>query len=230
MARRNSTPSQEDQPHNARSSSNKRRKVTRACDVCKAKKKACTGDIPCTWCARHKIVCTYDSAYNRGAPVSPRPSLQMNCESHTTPTTTRNRSDSMPTIIHNQQQTQTPEPMQRTPAMMTMAATAAPATDPVMHLNPGTEEPNSRDQPMLQPSRGVSPEARESREIAGQYSGPASAHSFLYRVVEKFHQSEYRTAKALASGDLPSDKSIFTFGDAHFPELDELGRISRIGL
>lgn len=143
----------------------------------------------------------------------------MNCESHTTPTT-RNRSDSISTVRHHQQQTQTPEPVQRTP-MMTMTTTAAPATDPAIHLNPGMEEPSSRDQPMLQPSRGVSPEAREPREIAGQYSGPASAHSFLYRVVEKFHQSEYRTAKALASGDLPSDKSIFMFGDAHFPELDE---------
>lgn len=104
---------------------------------------------------------------------------------------------------------------------MNMAAIEAPATDSALRPNPGIEESNSRDQPILQPSRGVSPEAREPREIAGQYSGPASAHSFLYRVVEKFHQSEYRTAKALASGDLPADKSIFTFGDAHFSDLDE---------
>ncbi|KAF3399659.1 hypothetical protein DPV78_006796 [Talaromyces pinophilus] len=218
MARRTSTPSQEDQSQP--SSSNKRRKVTRACDVCKAKKKACTGDIPCTWCARHKITCTYQSAYNRGAPVSPRPSLQMNCESHNTPPTTSNRSDSVHTVLHGPQKTQTPEPIQRPPAMMVIAP-SAPETDPVVHVNPAIEEPNSREQAMLQPSRGVSPEAREPREIAGQYSGPASAHSFLYRVVEKFHQSEYRTAKALAPGDVPSDKSIFTFGDAQFPDLDE---------
>lgn len=102
-----------------------------------------------------------------------------------------------------------------------MTAIEAPATDPALRPNPGIEESNSCDQPMLQLSRGVSPEARESREIAGQYSGPASAHSFLYRVVEKFHQSEYRTAKALASGELPADKSIFTFGDAHYSDLDE---------
>lgn len=143
----------------------------------------------------------------------------MNCESHTTLTTARNRSDSVSAVLHHQQ-TQSPEPTQRTP-MMTMATIVAPATDPPMHMNPGIEEPDSRYQPMLQPSRGVSPEAREPREIAGQYSGPASAHSFLYRVVEKFHQSEYCTAKALASADLPADKSIFTFGDAHFSELDE---------
>ncbi|KAF4973838.1 hypothetical protein F66182_17698, partial [Fusarium sp. NRRL 66182] len=136
-----------------------------------------------------------------------------------TPTFTRNRSDSVSAILHRQQ-SNTPEPTQRTP-MMTMTAIEAPATDPALRPNPDIEESNSCDQPMLQLSRGVSPEARESREIAGQYSGPASAHSFLYRVVEKFHQSEYRTAKALASGELPADKSIFTFGDAHYSDLDE---------
>lgn len=50
------------------------RKVTRACDACKAKKKACTGTIPCGPCARRQLSCTYNTAYNRGVAISPPPS------------------------------------------------------------------------------------------------------------------------------------------------------------
>ncbi|PWY88884.1 C6 transcription factor [Aspergillus sclerotioniger CBS 115572] len=49
-------------------------KVTRACDACKAKKKACTGTIPCAPCAHRQLPCTYDTAYNRGVATSPPPS------------------------------------------------------------------------------------------------------------------------------------------------------------
>ncbi|KAB8072473.1 fungal-specific transcription factor domain-containing protein [Aspergillus leporis] len=49
----------------------KLRKVTRACDACKAKKKACTGTLPCGPCVRRKVDCTYNTTYNRGVAVSP---------------------------------------------------------------------------------------------------------------------------------------------------------------
>ncbi|PYH79249.1 hypothetical protein BO82DRAFT_340842 [Aspergillus uvarum CBS 121591] len=52
----------------------KARKVTRACDACKAKKKACTGNIPCGPCNRKHLTCTYQTAYNRGVALSPPPS------------------------------------------------------------------------------------------------------------------------------------------------------------
>ncbi|CEL10719.1 hypothetical protein ASPCAL13833 [Aspergillus calidoustus] len=52
----------------------KLRKITRACDACKAKKKACTGTIPCGPCVRRKADCTYNTTYNRGAAVTPPPS------------------------------------------------------------------------------------------------------------------------------------------------------------
>ncbi|KAJ5358936.1 uncharacterized protein N7496_011349 [Penicillium cataractarum] len=51
-----------------------RRKVTRACDACKARKKACTGDIPCESCVRLELSCTYDVPYNRGSAAFPQPS------------------------------------------------------------------------------------------------------------------------------------------------------------
>ena len=63
----------------------KRSKVTRACDACKSRKKACSGEIPCRFCLRIGTTCTYDVPYHRGALVSPRPSTQQ--ENVNTPTT-----------------------------------------------------------------------------------------------------------------------------------------------
>lgn len=57
-------------------SARKRSKVTRACDACKARKKACTGDIPCRFCIRLGAECTYNVPYHRGAASSPRSSTR----------------------------------------------------------------------------------------------------------------------------------------------------------
>lgn len=48
-------------------------KVTRACDVCKARKSKCSGDQPCETCTRRGLTCQYEAAYSRGKVVSPRP-------------------------------------------------------------------------------------------------------------------------------------------------------------
>lgn len=43
----------------------KRRRVRRACDVCKARKRRCTGDQPCPLCVSHGTDCTYDTPHGR---------------------------------------------------------------------------------------------------------------------------------------------------------------------
>ena len=53
----------------------KRFKVTRACDACKARKKACTGDIPCQFCTRSNLQCSYNVPYHRGSASIPLPSV-----------------------------------------------------------------------------------------------------------------------------------------------------------
>jgi hypothetical protein len=61
----------------AQSSNNTRQrlvKVTRACDVCKAKKSKCSGDQPCESCVRRGLTCQYEAVYLRGKVPSPRPS------------------------------------------------------------------------------------------------------------------------------------------------------------
>jgi hypothetical protein len=63
-------------PRRGSSRARKRIKVTRACDACKARKKACTGDIPCRFCARSGLPCSYNVPYHRGSAATPLPSAQ----------------------------------------------------------------------------------------------------------------------------------------------------------
>ncbi|RAK95927.1 uncharacterized protein BO80DRAFT_246588 [Aspergillus ibericus CBS 121593] len=89
------------------------RKVSRACDACKAKKKACTGTIPCGPCARRQLSCTYDTAYNRGVAISPPPSSSRT-RGHPTP---KNQLQSSPTIARSAISDRAPSPpiARRTP-------------------------------------------------------------------------------------------------------------------
>ncbi|EOD48823.1 putative c6 transcription protein [Neofusicoccum parvum UCRNP2] len=49
----------------------KRRKITRACDACKAKKKRCTGTQPCPSCEKAAKPCQYLASYTRGRFTTP---------------------------------------------------------------------------------------------------------------------------------------------------------------
>jgi hypothetical protein len=46
-------------------------KVTRACDVCKARKSKCSGGQPCESCSRRRVHCQYEAVYTRGKTAAP---------------------------------------------------------------------------------------------------------------------------------------------------------------
>ncbi|KAF2760960.1 hypothetical protein EJ05DRAFT_491811 [Pseudovirgaria hyperparasitica] len=46
-------------------------KVSRACDLCKAKKVRCSGTLPCDICERKNLSCVYNARYARGKPRTP---------------------------------------------------------------------------------------------------------------------------------------------------------------
>ncbi|OGM48880.1 Zn(II)2Cys6 transcription factor [Aspergillus bombycis] len=138
------------------------RKVTRACDACKRKKKACTGYLPCRPCLRRKEVCTYNTTYNRGVAVSPPPS------SHTTHhTTLQGATENYPQDSH------------------------LPFSSPASYTSPGKilsapyhDAPASViSPPSITDTRHHhhhEPELQRA-QVADQYWGPTSAHSFLDR-------------------------------------------------
>ncbi|KAL2842163.1 fungal-specific transcription factor domain-containing protein [Aspergillus pseudoustus] len=149
------------------SRSRKLRKITRACDACKAKKKACTGNIPCGPCVRRKIDCTYNTTYNRGAAVTPPPS-----GSH-------------------------PEHIAATPTSRQI-----------------TQETESGSATPFESSG-----RRHSTDVADQYWGPTSAHSFLGWAVRDLPPTPSNVVTN-GHGTVQGLKaSIFHFGDRVGPEV-----------
>ncbi|GKZ23896.1 hypothetical protein AbraIFM66951_010428 [Aspergillus brasiliensis] len=176
------------------------RKVTRACDACKAKKKACTGNIPCGPCSRRHLACTYDSAYNRGVALSPPPS------------------SSRPKHHHPQREDggscSNPDP--------------APGVIRPLHSSPVLRSAAGYSRPGLQISPASGPGAIQSaildasarRDSAdGHYWGPSSAHSFLGRVVEDLHATPSSSIAPAQEPDASATVSIFSHGDRVVPEV-----------
>ncbi|KAL4867348.1 hypothetical protein BDV12DRAFT_121510 [Aspergillus spectabilis] len=155
----------------ARSASDRRqrksRKVTRACDDCKLKKKACTGNIPCGPCVRRKLNCTYNTTYHRGVAVTPPPSSSQQMPNSPTPT--------------SQQTTQEADSGSATPYGL--------------------------------------PGQRPSADVADQYWGPTSAHSFLGWAVRDLPATPSNGAASMRDSARASTASIFHFGDRVAPEV-----------
>ncbi|KAL4946670.1 hypothetical protein BDV06DRAFT_54009 [Aspergillus oleicola] len=144
----------------------KLRKVTRACDACKAKKKACTGTIPCGPCVRRKLSCTYNTTYHRGVAVTPPPS------------TSRTRHES-------------PSPTPRQPTQDMESESTTP----------------------------YEPEQRPPADVADQYWGPTSAHSFLGWAVRDLPATPSNTVAKVRDSHRASKASIFHFGDRIPPDV-----------
>ncbi|KAF2704790.1 hypothetical protein K504DRAFT_472116 [Pleomassaria siparia CBS 279.74] len=66
-----------------------KRKVTRACDLCKTRKAKCSGTQPCETCAKRGLTCLYEALYLRGRPPTPelsevtRPSINTTLQRRT---------------------------------------------------------------------------------------------------------------------------------------------------
>ena len=193
----------------------KRRKITRACDLCKSKKKRCTGDIPCGPCQRSGSVCTYDTKYSRGTASSPT----------ATTTTLHARDDSIRSIspisvADHVQSTYCPPRYTLQVAESTLASNSGPSPrhDAPLQLNhhqpdqPFSNIGNGISEP---PSRRLSPEPSEP--VDGQYHGPSSAHSFLGRAWRKLDRN---TTQAFGFPKYDEiETQLFSFGDRKIRDL-----------
>ncbi|CAG8207861.1 unnamed protein product [Penicillium salamii] len=176
------------------------RKVTRACDACKSKKKACTGTLPCGPCARRRLSCTYDAAYNRGVAASPL----FSGHQRETPT------PSSPSTV-SQSRTAHTAHSQR------IGSTESPLGgwnhQPSSYRSPGVSEEAT---PVI-PSDP--PEQIGPTHIDPQYWGPTSAHSFLGRVVQDLPTAPSKALALQPSQNAPSTVPIFSFGDRLNPHV-----------
>ncbi|KAI4721515.1 hypothetical protein E4T48_02084 [Aureobasidium sp. EXF-10727] len=61
----------------------KRRKVQRACDSCKSRKRKCSGEQPCPLCVSQGLICTYITPHGRHQDSRPSSALVHDVSSHT---------------------------------------------------------------------------------------------------------------------------------------------------
>ncbi|KAJ6043266.1 uncharacterized protein N7446_001462 [Penicillium canescens] len=181
------------------SDARKVRKVTRACDACKAKKKACTGTLPCGPCAQRRMPCTYNAAYNRGVAVSPLSSGHQ----------IKRPSSASSNADINQPQTIGRSRYQHYAIESPSESWVQP---PSAHISPAPAFARTASGTPADP-----PNESESSNIAPQYWGPTSAHSFLGRVVQDLPSTPSKTLAQQRERGTSSSVSIFSFGDRVTP-------------
>lgn len=166
----------------------KRRRVTRACDNCKSRKRRCNGEKPCAYCTEHRALCTYDAPYTRGksdnvaAPVSrdahksPRGLSQWPHLSRHSVASRSSQNRDISTSSHNS------SPWPRSSLIQPAAAAAAAEDD---------------ERTGAQSSRARSPIGGEGAAPMGQYLGPTSPFSVGGHLSSR--QIESQTSRRICS-------------------------------
>ncbi|EXL51578.1 hypothetical protein FOCG_07412 [Fusarium oxysporum f. sp. radicis-lycopersici 26381] len=172
----------------------KSRKVSRACDFCKARKAKCSGEQPCAKCATKGLICSYETKYTRGRPPTPPPS------------TTHGANDSRVSQPPNNSS------CLNTTVQRQLNTIDAASTVPQRSAGVGDSKAPSR----------ASPEVSVA-EIQGQVFDPTSGLTFLHRALKRFSDQRKIVAQdnnsnsagqtAMTGGDkpLPSHPDIDGF-------------------
>lgn len=173
----------------------KRQKVTRACDSCKTRKRRCNGEIPCSSCwwvvlSRVGLRSTDVGRSNGGK-----------CTYNAT--YTRGRVVPPTPSIH------APDIADK-PAVPTVQQTSGPLAN---GLNTSLEPPEDLSS-NLRLSRAGSPD-QEPATLAGQYSGPSSAYSFLRRAWKRLGLDANQPDEGEPH---QAGVPIFNFGDKFIPK------------
>ena len=180
-------------------------KVTRACDLCKAKKSKCSGEQPCASCDRRGLNCQYEATYSRGKPPFPRRLDRASNELSDGPLgamqyRSPNGSDgagqnlesnglnmSLPALVPRL--VESTEIIQGAPSPASISLENAPEV----------------------PSR-----ASPGLEVAGQYSDPTSGLSFLHRAWRRISKDENSQVMTGQLGSSDDDQLLTCAGDKPF--------------
>jgi hypothetical protein len=202
-------------------------KVTRACDICKAKKAKCSGEQPCRTCYRRGLECRYNAVYARGRAPAPCRVMQNAAFVHVTPSTPGRTTESTETT-----DSRTPYSSSRRGNDTSDFSNGAQMND----TENSTTEPGLTDLDLLasMATRSLDPiseapsRASPGLEVAGQYSDTTSGLSFLHRAWRRIsngessqimsgHLSPHEEQQVLVrAGDKPFQKP----GIIHIPSPD----------
>ncbi|KAG7144919.1 ABC-transporter-regulating transcription factor like protein [Verticillium longisporum] len=185
------------EPENRRKS----KKISRACDFCKAKKLKCSGTLPCDGCTKRQLSCVYDATYRRGRPPTPQPR----------PEAAPREPGSLPEAIErlisrNSEPTHSSLHGSREVSVMEPDLLGLESSTTIQGNGDG-DVSTSRASPEL-----------ESAEIEGQYLDPTSSVTFLHRTWKRLSSQKDSSISRQAQqaspcprlGDAPPMKEAYS--------------------
>ncbi|KAF2177430.1 hypothetical protein K469DRAFT_696606 [Zopfia rhizophila CBS 207.26] len=184
-------------------SRHRRPKVSRACDVCKAKKAKCSGTRPCESCAKKRLECTYEARYSRGKPPTPREMADSVVVTPAGPEAERDIGVRLAIGSHIQ-----PRPSQEVSPAGRVAERDDGDRLALSRLSiqpPPSQEVPSRGSPEL----GIA-------EIGGQYSDTTSGLSFLHRAWKRLSNQNSQVIGLVSAGNDEENQTLMAAGDKPF--------------
>ena len=207
-------------------------KVSRACDLCKARKSKCDGMIPCDKCVAKGHVCLYDAKYSRGRPPTPPPSTTAMIyatpaypvhreEQRNTPPTRRSKSSDIIPPPHASEGSFNLQPPPSAIAANTSAAslpvlasnTTSTTMTSIEHGQAPDRDEQSDETAAPQPRGERNTSSRQSpdlgmEEIQGQVFDPTSTVTFLHRAWKRLSKQNGREKDNADQGPLsPLDQT-----------------------
>lgn len=180
-------------------------KVTRACDICKAKKSKCSGEQPCESCNRRGLNCQYEAVYLRGRAPTPR----------RTEPADHSLLDRQSIGTH---QNAVPVPSTHLdPGLSGVFSISGSTATSMPTLASTSLRPRENEATQDAPSRG-SPEL----EVAGQYSDPTSGLSFLHRAWRRISNNENSQVMSGHMGSMEDSQLLTRAGDKPFLDTRQL--------
>lgn len=183
-------------------------KVTRACDVCKAKKSKCTGEQPCESCSHRGLACTYDAHYSRGRPPPP--------------VTASSRSPSASQVSSSEQFILESSHRHISANSSRHTRSTERAVNNLLSSSSAISREDGREAMQDAPSR-ASPEL----EVAGQFSDPTSALSFLHRAWRRISNNENSQVVTGQVGTHEDGQLLASAGDKPFQKPNVIRMPSR---
>ncbi|KAF9691111.1 hypothetical protein EKO04_010607 [Ascochyta lentis] len=189
-------------------------KVSRACDICKAKKAKCSGEQPCSTCDRRGLDCRYEAVYARGKPPVPRrvrPSVvSVDTSQSIIVRPTDAARPAYPPSIRSRTQIDTTR--QAFPAGSSNGIEEDTGPSEPANLNALAAMATRRQEPLPEALSRGSP----GLEVAGQYSDPTSGLSFLHRAWRRISNGESSQVMRGQLGSNEEDQLLARAGDKPF--------------